>query len=183
MIGAVLWLATSSSSAQSFNLGAGVVRSDGLGFDEVYGLGIVEASLNHPSLYLRVSVELLNAEKRGQDGYGANLDITVTKPITEKFGVLAFYRPSAIFQTDYRKSAHNFGGGLAITTKRNGRWDFYAGISQDDYKIRTAGVELRIGTGHWLRVKGEAFQLTHPITGNKSKANRVSVSVAPRIRW
>lgn len=169
--------------AQSFNAGAGIVRSDNLGFDEYYGIGIVEASFNHPSIYARIGVELLDAEKNNQDGYGANLDITLTKPFTEKWGVLAFYRPAWIFQTHYKKNAHLFGAGIALSTEHSGRWDFYAGMSQDDYRVRKVGVEWRYGSGHWLRVKGEAFQLTHPVTNKEFKANRISLTVAPRIKW
>lgn len=181
--GALLAFCASASNAQSFNAGIGVVRSDNLGFDKVYGSGIVEASLNHPSLYVRIGVEILDSEKNKQDGWGANLDLTLTKPLTEKYGVIAFYRPSWILQTDYKKNAHSWGAGFAITTERNGRWDFFASMSQDEYQVRGGGVELRVGSGHWLRIKGEGFQLTHPVSGDKFKANRVSITVAPRIRW
>lgn len=176
-------LAAHSVGAQSFNVGAGIVRSSNLGFDEYYGLGLMEASFNHPSLYARIGVELLDAEKNGQNGYGANLDITITRPLSDQWGVLAFYRPSLIKQTDYKKNAHSFGGGLALSTKKNGRWDFYAGMSQDDYLVRNIGVEFRYGYGHWLRVKADALQLTHPVTKREHKANRISITVAPRIVW
>lgn len=179
---ATLFIA-SVSNAQSFNLGLGAVRSVGLGFDEIYGLSVMEVSTSHPSLYFRASVEILDAEKIGQDGYGASLDITLTKPVAEKWGILACYRPSFIDQTDYKKSAHQFGAGVALITKKNGRWDLYGMIGQDNYKPRTIGMEFRFGHGHWLRLKAESVQLTIPSTGKKQRGSRVALTIAPRIIW
>lgn len=174
---------SSLSFGQSFSLGLGVVNSQALGFEEWYGVGVIEVSASTDALQYRLGLEIMNAEKLHQDGWGGRMDLTVTRPLNPKMGVLAFYRPSWIHQTNYDKSAHVVGAGVCFTTKHNGRWDFYAGFAHDEYKQQELGMELRVGHGQWLRVRAESITVTHPSTGKTQRGSRVSMVVAPRIKW
>jgi len=176
-------LLSSSLGAQSFNAGIEAVNSRGLGFEEWYGGGVIEASGSTNVLLYRMGVEVLDAQKKGQDGWGGRIDVTLTIPMWRNTGLLAFYRPSYIHQTDYSKAAHEVGAGVAFLSKRNGRLDLYYGKSFDDYSQENIGAEIRVGSGHWLRIKLDYIGITQPVTGRHSSGSRMSLAIAPRIKW
>ena len=177
-----LFFLATALPAQSFNIGAGVVRSEGLGFDEYYGSGLIEVNGATDSLIYRFGIELLDSEKKGQNGWGGRVDITLTKPLSGSVGVIAFYRPSFIDQTDYTKAAHQVGIGAAFVTEKNGRWDIFYGVANDEYSQQSIGAEFRYGSGHWLRVKTEYIRMEHPESHNDLSGSRISITIAPRIK-
>lgn len=181
---AILMLVCAPLGAQTWNAGLSLTHSMGLGFEDWYGGGIVEASFNTNAVMVRAAIEVLDSQKESQEsGWGGRLDLSLIRPLTEHLGAMAFYRPSFISQHDYSKDSHEVGIGLVYATDKNGSWTFFYGKSADDYHSQSYGVELRAGKGHWWRSRYEVVDLERPITGEKLRGGKIVVSIAPRLRW